>query len=215
MSDRIFTALGAKDEHDALRIVAESNQFLADIKAATGRDTFVGALEIIRGSVALSREVGVLTEKTVEAEQLGTVLAWKSAHVLVPELTEKVAGLEEAGRKRDVKDLIAKGKSDGKLTPATATFWETRNASELEAFLAVAPRVIPGEAKPGAVSSSPSASTKNANGRVADAKNRVYEEVSPTERAQLKKSDPELFNALREDWVAAGKPLDVVTATAN
>ncbi len=208
MSDRILKALGATDEHEALRIVAEANQFLADVKGATGRDTFVAALEVINGAVALSREIGVVTEKPIAAEQLGTVLAWKSAHILVPELTTKVAELEEAGRKRDVNDLIAKGKLDGKLTPATAAFWETRNASELEAFLAVAPRVIPGEAKPGTTQVTPTAIAKNANGRVADAKNRVYEQIPTPERASLKKSDPELFNALREDWLAAGSPVD-------
>ena len=207
MSDRILKALGATDELEALRIVADANAFMGDVKSATGAETFAAALETIKSSVGLSREISKITEKSVSAESLGTVLAWKSSHEQVPGLNEKVANLEEEGRKRDVADLIAQGQREGKLTPATAKHFEARSAEELRTFLAVAPRVIPSEHKQ---PKTEIAVGTNANGAAAAADGRAYEDMKPAERSSLKKSDPDLFNAIRSDWERRGKPAGVV-----
>jgi hypothetical protein len=205
MTDRILKALGATDELEALRIVAEANQFLADVKAATGDETFAGALTVIAGSIRASRELAKVTEKAAEGEQVGTVLAWKSSHDQLPAARAEIETLKEAGRKRDVADLITRGRAEGKLTPATAAFWETRNSSELEAFLACAPRVIPGDAK--APVEAKGGETKIAvNGALTDADGNAYEDIKPMKRAAMKSEDSELYNALRKDWETRGKP---------
>ena len=224
MTDRILKALGATDEHEALRMVAEASEFMQNINQLTGRETYAGSLEVIRNDNTLSHEILATTEKKNSAEALGTVLAWKSASVELPKAQERVNELEEAGRARDVAALIKSALSTaapssenphaGKLVPATAKFWETRAASELEAFLAVAPRVIPTAATPGAGATTSNA-TQVVNGRAADAQGRKYEEISASERASLKRSDSVLFNALREDWIAAGRPADAIPAQAN
>lgn len=226
MTDRILKALGATDEHDALRMVAEAAEFMQGINALTGRDTYNGSLEFLRSATALTREVLAATDKKETSEALGVVLAFKASHEELPKVQTKVCELEEAGRQRDVAALIKAGLSTqppsaenphaGKLVPATAKFWETRTAAELESFLAVAPRVIPTAATPGASNASTtSASATVVNGRAADTKGRTYEQITPSERAALKKSDPDLFNALRTDWEAAGKPAQATVASAS
>ena len=94
MSDRIIKALGATDEHDALCKVSEASDFMTNLRASTGRETYAESLELINNAISLSRELGKITEKGVSAEQLGTVLAWKSSHTQLPELSAKVTELE-------------------------------------------------------------------------------------------------------------------------
>lgn len=210
MTDRILKALGAKDEHEALRAIAEANEFMASVKTATGRETYAGALEVIGNGVSLAREMALITEESESAKQLGTALAWKSSHGALPAATAKITELEEAGRARDVAGLIKEGlapnspdnKHGGKLTPATAKFWETRPAAELAAFLEIAPRVIPGE-----VRQERSGDAKlNEVGAAADSEGKAWEDIKPAKRAAMQKSDPELYKVLRDDWVKRGEP---------
>lgn len=209
MTDRILKALGAVDEHEALRFVAEANEFMGKVKAVTGGTTYEETLAVMEPAVKMSREMAAITEQTESASQLGTVLAWKSSHAELPKQQARVTELEEAGRQRDVQTLIKEGlapnspenKHGGKLTPATAKFWESRPAAELAAFLEIAPRVIPGEVKQAATETKP-----NASGAAADADGNAYEDIKPAKRAAMQKEDPELYQALRADWVRRGQP---------
>lgn len=226
MSDRIIKALGATDEHDALRMVAEASEFMQAVHAVTGRETYTASLETIRANSQLAREILTATDKKEGAEALGSVLAWKASHETLPGVQTRCGELEEEGRKRDVDALIKMGLSPdapsalnpyaGKLVPATAKLWESEPAAKLKAFLDVAPRVLPSAASPGASnSSSAAASATVVNGRACDAKGRKYEDIPTPERASMKKSDPDLFNALREDWIAAGRPAQSATSASN
>lgn len=219
MSDRIIKLLGAQDEHEGLRIVEETNQFMRDMKAVTGLDSYAGILTLVESSVALNREIKTITEKDSSPEQLGTILAYKASHLELPKVQEQIGELAEAGRRRDVASLVKMALSTekpsdlnphaGKLVPATAKFWEAESAEKLEAFLKVAPRVIPSEAKQGlANTSSAAATTTTPAGRMADANGRTYEMIPPAEQTALKRTDSDLFNALRNDWVTAGKPVN-------
>ena len=39
-----------------------------------------------------------------------------------------------------------------------------------------------------------------------DADGKAYEDIKPAKRAEMQKEDPELYNALRNDWVRRGQP---------
>lgn len=203
MSDRILEALGAKDEHEGLRLVEETSKFLTAVHEATGREQFSACLAVIKSAVSLVREVETITGSE-SASALGTILAWKSASEQNPQLQAKLDELQEEVRKNTVSALIKRGKEEGKLTPATASYFESRPAGELEAFLAVAPRVIPGDVKQPkteSVSASP-----GADGIMRTADGKAYEDLKPAARVALKKSDLELYNAIRSDWEKRGKP---------
>lgn len=224
MTDRIIKLLGAQDEHEGLRIVEETNQFMRDMKAVTGLDSYASIVALAESSVGLNREIKTITEKDSSAEQLGTILAYKASHLELPKAQAQLVELAEAGRRRDVANLVKMALSTekpseqnphaGKLVPATAKFWEAESAEKLEAFLKVAPRVIPSEAKQAAAntSGSPAATTTTPAGRMADSSGRTYEMIPPAEQTELKRTDRELFNALREDWVASGKPVNTSLA---
>lgn len=206
MSDKILEALGAKDEHEALRMIAEANQFLTDVKDCTGRETFAASLGVIKSNASLASEIGKLTDKPV-AESLGVILAWKSSHEELPKLQEENTKLTEKNRVNEVAGLIAQGKADGKLTPAMAKHFESKSADELRGFLAVAARVIPGDDKSQAKETTGGSDAQtNEAGRVCDAQGRTYEQIPPAQRSDLKRSDKALFEALHSDWVKAGKP---------
>jgi hypothetical protein len=217
MTDRILKLLGATDELDALRVIEEANKFLSDVKETTGRESFAGSLEVMRGAISLSREIATITEKPAE-ETLGVVMAWKSSHERLPAVETDKLALEEKVRVQDVAALIKAGletpraganEHAGKLTPATAKFWETKSASELQAFLAIAPRVMPGEVKQ-APPAGPTVFSQNPQGRVSTADGKVFEELLPMALQTLKKSDRPLYDAMRSDWERVGKPAGVV-----
>lgn len=195
----ILEALGADDESDALRIVAEANQFIGAMQTIAGTEALATVTEKVRQAHALARDVQAATDKPAN-EAIGVVLAWKAASEQLPQLAADLETAKESVRKQEVDQLLAEGKRAGKLTPATADFWATRSADELRAFLAVAPRVIPAVAKVAADAQPKSAPpTATADGQ-------KYEALKPAEKARLKKSDPELFEALRNDWEERGKP---------
>lgn len=210
MTDRILQALGAKDEHEALRLITQANEFMAQVKdTCGGRETYAETLAVMGPAIQLSREIGTLTAKTDSAEQLGTVLAWKSSHEELPKAQARLIELEESGRARDVAALVKEGmapnspenKHGGKLTLATAKFWETRPAAELAAFLEIAPRVIPGEAR-----QERTEVATNGAGAAANAEGLAWEDIKPAKRAAMQKEDPELYAVLRNDWVSRGEP---------
>jgi hypothetical protein len=224
MTDRILKALGATDELEALRLVAEASDFMQSVHAITGVSTYAASLEALKAHAALCREVVAATEKP-SAEALGVVLAWKSDAAKVPDLNARVATLEEEGRTRDVDALIAKAldtgaPSDlnphaGKLTKPQADYLRDElklNAAQLESYLKTKSRELPVPAKQGKTDLS---KATNGAGRVVDTQGRTYEQIPSPERVTMKKSDPDLFNAIREDWIAAGKPAQAEAAPAN
>src|SRR3954469_23364266 len=70
MSDRLLKALGAVDEHEALRFIAEANEYMAKVKTVTGSETYEETLAVMTPAVAMSRELTAMTGKSESAEQL-------------------------------------------------------------------------------------------------------------------------------------------------
>lgn len=235
MSDRVFQALGVKDELEALRMIESINKFLADVKAITGRDTFTASTTSIKVAASFLKEVGAAAtaEGGIEeghapptADQLlGKVLAWKTSFENLPALEAERDELKEKVRNDRVEALIALGREDvrpgcnehaGKLTPALATYFRNRKVEveEVEAYLKSASRVLPGErSQPETASGSPI--TVNAEGRVTDAQGRTYEEILPAEKQDLKHRDPDLWKAMRDDWEKHGRPPGVVEKSSD
>jgi hypothetical protein len=224
MTNRILAALGATDELEALRLVAEAGEFMQSVHKVTGFTTYTESLEVLKTNAGLSREVLAATEKPA-AEALGTVLAWKADAAKVPEMSTRIATLEEEGRTRDVDALINQAlatdaPSDlnphaGKLTKPQAAYLRDvlkLDATQMASYLGTKNRELPMPTKQGKAEI---AAATNGAGRICDTQNRTYEQIPTPERVALKKSDPDLFNAIRSDWEAAGKPMQVAAASAN
>ncbi len=233
MTDRVFKALGAGDELEALRIVENMNKFMASVKAVTGHDTFSTSINAMKVAFSFLKEV---TATAVSAEQaadgvaapspdalLGQILAWKDAHGKLPASEAKVAELEEAVRADRVEALIAQGREDvrpgcgehaGKMTPNLASYFRNKKATaeEVEEFLKATTRVLPGAVNQPAVHSG-SPITTNAEGRVVTSEGKTYEQLLPVARQELKAADKHLWEAMKNDWEKFGCPPGIIEAS--
>ena len=135
----------------------------------------------LRRFMAFPERVFALTGTRREDEAEAVLMAWKQAHEELPRVQERLAALEEERKKERLARLIEEGKREGKLTPAMLSWAEQQTPEALEAFLAVAPRVVLRangleEPEPGGLD---------------------WHKMTPAERAELYRKDPEAYRALR------------------
>ena len=135
----------------------------------------------LRRFMAFPERVFALTGTRREDEAEAVLMAWKQAHEELPRVQERLAALEEERMKERLARLIEEGKREGKLTPAMLSWAEQQTPEVLEAFLAVAPRVVLRandleEPEPGGLD---------------------WHKMTPAERAELYRKDPEAYRALR------------------
>jgi phage I-like protein len=136
----------------------------------------------IRRLLAFPERVFALTGKRKEDEAEAVILAWKQAAEELPRLQERLTAMEEERRKERLARLIEEGKKAGKLTPAMLSWAEQQTPEALEAFLSVAPQVVPtGKAQEG---------TPKLKG---------WKEMTPGERAALYQENKEMYYALRKE----------------
>lgn len=195
MSKAILDALGVDDEVSALRSIAEFTQFLNGVLEATGKSKSGEALVAVRQSAALSRNVAELTGEQ-PAGSIGILTAWKSAFDQHPELEARIGELESQVDSRDRAELISRGQAERKLSPATASYWAEcdehgkpkRSLSDLRAFLASAPPIVP----------VPERQPKGQGDGLAGGKS--YDDLTPMEKHQLlEQMGAEAFQAFRAE----------------
>lgn len=93
--------------------------------------------------MSLERTLTTLTGRQSADEALAVVQAWRQASEELPRVQSRLEQLEGERRAERLNALIERGKREGKLTPAMLGWAEQQSLEALEAFLAVAPRVVP------------------------------------------------------------------------
>jgi hypothetical protein len=160
---------------------------------------------------------------------LGTARAWKESAAKVPGLETALADTRAKEAKASLEQLIAKGRSEKKLTKAEAdkiqervegynkAIAEKREPSGEEWSLSMATAYVnalpvqphlAGEGNPAAsAKTGPNAPqpAPSAQGAVTH-DGKTYEQLSGPECAALEQDDPETYKALRADWVKRGEP---------
>ena len=156
-------------------------------------------------------EVGVVELTGIQntAEALGALRAMKADADRCKTAEAELAKIKAERDAQNFEVLLAQGRTDRKLSPAEEAYQRELFArdvkdgrgearvEELRGFLKVKAPTIPGrdikqpEARSGAA-------------LTADGKS--YKDMSFTQRAALKKSDPELFRAMKNDYEASGQP---------
>lgn len=156
---------------------------MTEILRLLGRESATEAevTAIVSRLVTLERTLTSLTGHQDLDQALAVVQAWRQAHEELPRVQERLAALEEERRKERLARLIEEGKREGKLTPAMLSWAEQQTPEALEAFLAVAPRVLP-EAATEAVE-----------------KPLDWFKLSAREREELYRQDVELYRRLRKE----------------
>jgi phage I-like protein len=91
---------------------------------------------------AFNGQVFALTSKTSIAESLGVLNAWRANEAEVVRLGKALADVEAKGADREIEDAITKGKTEGKITPASEPelrkLAKEHGVKALIAFLSVA-----------------------------------------------------------------------------
>lgn len=136
------------------------------------------------------------------AEAIGVVQAWKSAGEQVETLQKKVGELEKAAVGRDLDALIAKGKADGKLTPALEEWARSQPLETVKSFLEKAP-AIPALAKSeGAQPENRGLDTAIAEQELGELAGKKWDELTPMQKHQLYVHNPKAYEAIK---TAAGR----------
>lgn len=151
------------------------------------------ALEQVNALGSSNRELLAATGKSTMQEALGVIAAWKAGHEQNAVLAGKLEALETERKTEKLAGLIASGRASGKLTPAMATEWASKQTPEaLEAFLAVAPVAISNTETQEPVGNS------DVTGVLLTYKGKKWDEMAPMEKAKLHGEDNATYIAMRD-----------------
>lgn len=114
----------------------------------------------------------------------------------------KLAEQAVASEKIERDALVKQGEADGKLTPALTAFYADKPLAELKGFIAVAPVVVPRPVAQPKTAGAAGAKTGKAELTLTH-EGKTYTELKPSERAALKRSNRELFDAMHAEANAA------------
>lgn len=177
----------------------------------------LSAINRLKSSAHVGSEIEKLLG-SVGAEAIGAVKALKEAQAQGDQLAVDLEKVKVSMARRDFETLRDQGLKDRKLTVAEAKHYTDRFeaavkveaetgkarsdgsdvANELRGWLKVAAR------RPVAAVNSPRIDENDGGGAAVQHNGKTYEQLKPAERASLKKSNPELFETMREDAVARG-----------
>jgi hypothetical protein len=234
MTQAIFTALGAKNEAEALQTIAAANNFLDRVKAAVGKDDLALCLSEIQSFATLAPLASrILNETGTKSndEALGTVQAWKASHGKLPGVSKELADTQASAAATALDKLLDDGRSgvmfeDNKprLTKAMADELrgrveaynkaksENRAPTEEEWSLSQARayvKALPPQAQLAAnvTPSTPKPTAANGGTGSALAHNgKSYEQMTNIERHNLANENEDLFKSMRSDWEKRGCP---------
>jgi len=157
------------------------------------RDDAVAALATLKGLIPEGQEA------------VGTVTAWRDGAQRAEQLSQELEQLHGERSTERVTALLDQGEADGKLTPASREALSKALADNsgrvdpkrLEAYLASAPKVVPGHGRgPSEPQGGAGAGT---DGGRPDTRGKGWAELSNVERHNLRVTDPEEFNRLLEE----------------
>ncbi len=189
------------------------------LSADASEDAAVGAIKKLEAGSKLGSKVETLTGKEGD-EAYGTLAAWKESHEKLPAIETKMAEQEAQHEATELDALIKQGREDNKLTKAEADKLrgqvegyraarsEGKEPEGDEMSLAAAKSFV------SAMSPKPHLSGAGApeGGDVIRSSSgleqggKAYEELTYSERAELKEEDPTLWNAMSKDWKKRGEP---------
>lgn len=155
--EELLALIGAKTVAEAMRIVAQFNSFVSDVRGATGSVDLQAALVAVRGNADSSRQLLAVTEAASPAEAIGKVTAWKASAADADQVRAQLAADRKAKADADAKGLLDQLCASGRLEPSKRGEFEALYAQHGAAALTAAASVLPqATAKtPGAPSPTP------------------------------------------------------------
>ncbi len=197
-------AVASQERASAQKESLMDKAFLAALDLSeTAPDT--EALAKLTRLTADMAELCKLTGKNNPSEALGTVTGWKAHAEQLPAAQKQVADLQAAARKAEVAAIL-----DGaptKVTPAmkpsllsARPFDKDDDVAWLKAHVEALPTVA--ALDPAGKPKMPATTTSDPNATSAALAGKKWEEIPFAKRAELKKSDPATYEALRAEHQA-------------
>ena len=192
---------GVENQNNAVPAGENRNMSLKLLLAsALGLDANADDASFERGARnlrALASSVETATGKT-GSEAVGVIQAWKQSHDTLPAAQARLAELETSAEAREIDNVIAAGKEAKKLTPAAEArirdLYAKRDIT-LAGARAMVETMLPVQALASNVEQPVINTGASAGSSDADAKR--WNEMKPQARADLKRTDPATYNALR------------------
>jgi ATP-dependent protease ClpP protease subunit len=149
--------------------------------------------------------IETITGKSGE-EAIGVLMAWKGSHDQVATLQAKVAELTKATEAAELDKEIADAKAANKLTPAMEATLRS-NVATGELTLKGAKAQLATMATNVAMANGSDGKPPAPSGGAGELKHngKTYAELKPQQRADLKKANPELYEAMKKDHEAKGR----------
>jgi hypothetical protein len=193
----LILALGLKSDATDAEVTAALNAKLGVIQTLltlTNTQALDRAVSAVSVALQTTQRVLGLTNAESPSEALGKLEGWGESAKKLDEAQSKIVELEKGAREARVNDLIAKGISEKKVTVAME--------SNLRAIGLDDPDRLKGliDTLPVVLASKPSNIDESSAGATASGKK--WEELSHTQRAALKRTNPELAKALKAEHLA-------------
>lgn len=198
-------ATPGRKEHNMseLKLFAEASGLKAEASAAEVVAKIQAQREDAAKVPALQARVTAFEEAVGDdsAGAPGVAKAHAESHGKLPEVEAKLAKIAADADADKRTALIAQGKKDGKLTEPLIKLYAEKPLAEFEAFLKVAPKVVPvneGVTQPRAAGAGAD------DGEAAPThEGKTYEALTGPEKVALKASNPELFAQMRAHFNAS------------
>lgn len=197
---QLLGMLGVTSFAEATTAIANMNAALEQAQAALGTKGTVATMSaLVARSARLSALEKAAGKEGEEAD--GLLRAALVSHAELPKVQSRVAELEKVEQTSKLAALFADAEKAGKLTPAIKQSVQASfDAGEItlkgaESWLS---NLVPvaALANQGANAPKPAAPTASGGAPLMH-EGKTYDQLAPLERVALKKSNPELFNAMR------------------
>lgn len=199
---QLLAMLGVSSVAEASAAITRFNTFMSDAKAITGKSTPVDILDATRASLSLAKAIETATNKTGD-DAVGLVRAALQSHAELPKAQARVEELESTVKSHELESIIAKAKAEKKCTPSMeANVREAFAAGDvtLAGARSWLENAVPISAlQPKAEAATASASAEQTQSAASLTWNgKSWDELKPAQRAELKRTDPELFAQMRQ-----------------
>lgn len=199
---RVITGTEGTDPAAVLSAVKSNVAFRQGVEQLTGKkgDEATAELNAWKEGAAkctslqgdLDRVLAATGEKTADGA-IGAIEAGKSASVALKKAQDDLSALEQEKEASEADKLLAQLKAENRISPAQEKdLWPSLSLESKKSFAKSAPPIGPGGKVQQEETSGNKTTATTWNGK-------SYTELSGTEKAKLKKEDPELFAAMRKD----------------
>lgn len=197
--EQLLALLGVNTYAEGAAAITVFNSFLTEAQSTTGKSKSTEVLAELSARASRS-PFALAVEKACGKqgdEAIGLIHAALASHAELPNVQAECAKLRKEGDANALNGLIAKAKDEKRLTPAMET--KVREMLAAGDLTLKGAESLLGNLTPVAALAAPIAAPAPANTAPATLtwNDKTFADLKPAQRAQLKREDPQLYEAMR------------------